>query len=94
MGSSLGGTFSYHSDKIHCPKCNKRGQISWDGTQFIEVTGGFYERLSKKAPYPIELVCGDCGAVGRDIDSPAIWPPAPLPERQDYPRPAPRKSSR
>jgi hypothetical protein len=59
MGSSLGGP--YHSDEIRCPKCGRCGQIKWDGSQFVELTGDFYERLSPQAPYPIELVCKRCG---------------------------------
>ncbi|HWY64886.1 MAG TPA: hypothetical protein VNX61_06700 [Rhizomicrobium sp.] len=29
---------------------------------FVEVSPGFYERMARKPPYPIELVCHSCGA--------------------------------
>ena len=90
MGSSLGGTFNYHSDNIHCPQCNKRGEIRWDGVQFVEVTGGFYERLTNQAPYSIELVCGDCGMVRGDISPPAI---SAAPNRPEHSQRSLRKYS-
>ena len=73
MGARAQGEFgaytSSHCDAIICPKCGNRGSIAWDDIaapdgdrkELIGITGGFYERLSKKAPYPIELVCNNCG---------------------------------
>ena len=63
------GTHHLHEGKIRC-RCGKVGVIVWeeapasDGgrTEFVKVEGDFYERLAKKPPYPIELVCNACGA--------------------------------
>jgi hypothetical protein len=53
-----------HFDTVVCPKCGKQGSITWDTdgpkTELADISG-FYERLCKKAPYPIELVCNGCG---------------------------------
>jgi hypothetical protein len=56
------------TDTIRCPKCGNSGVISWDyvptpsGPQkdFAGISGDFYERLSSKPPYPIEIVCSSC----------------------------------
>jgi DNA-directed RNA polymerase subunit RPC12/RpoP len=57
---------------IECPKCGQRGVVTWEKTAHGSVKGPeptlvnlspeFYERVSKKVPYPIELVCNRCGA--------------------------------
>jgi hypothetical protein len=55
----------------HLPKCGKTDSIAWEEIssnginvkEFVGVAGGFYERLRKEAPYPIELVCDSCGTV-------------------------------
>jgi hypothetical protein len=67
--SSHLGAYPHHTDQIICPKCGQKGIVLWediprgDGIQkeMVKIDGGFYERLSKKAPYPIELVCDGCG---------------------------------
>jgi hypothetical protein len=58
---------------IHCPKCGQEGNEIWEEnsqagphgpeSQFVKRSDGFYERLAKKAPYGIEVVCQCCGAV-------------------------------
>lgn len=64
------GTHHLHEGKIRC-RCGKVGAILWedaptpDGTgrpEFVKIDGDFYERIAKKPPYPIELVCNACGA--------------------------------
>jgi hypothetical protein len=56
------------TDTIVCPKCGNCGVINWDYVpspngpkkDFAGVAGDFYERLSVKEPYPIEIVCNSC----------------------------------
>jgi hypothetical protein len=63
------GCYPHHSDSVVCPKCGQKGSILWedvpraggDGKEMSRISGNFYERLSKKAPHPIELVCNGCG---------------------------------
>jgi hypothetical protein len=54
--------FSVH---IICPKCAAVGVVVWerDAAQnsLVSLSRGFYERISKKHPYSIELVCHECG---------------------------------
>jgi hypothetical protein len=42
------------------------GVVVWekDGNSrsLVSLSNGFYERISKKEPYPIEIVCRECGA--------------------------------
>ena len=62
------------SVNIICPKCRAIGVVVWeqDGAErsLLSLSSGFHERLSKKAPYPIELVCHGCGtAQPEDSDS-------------------------
>lgn len=59
------------TDAIVCRNCGKTGKILWDqvsraggsAPELKGIDGPFFERLSKKAPYPIELICRDCGGV-------------------------------
>jgi hypothetical protein len=55
------------STNITCPKCNAVGVAVWEvvGTErsLIKLTRNFYERISRKNPYPIEMVCNECGTV-------------------------------
>ena len=56
---------------IECPKCGQKGVVTWEENKYISVDGPeptlirlsseFYERVSKKAPHVIELVCRKCG---------------------------------
>jgi hypothetical protein len=54
-----------YAQEILCPKCSNRGVILWEGTReektLVRMSTAFYERLSKKPPHPIELVCQKCG---------------------------------
>ena len=60
-----------YADRIVCRHCGKPGTIAWDDVTRLNVSapepvgidGPFYERLSRKPPYPIELVCRACGGV-------------------------------
>ena len=63
------GAFSHdHTDTISCPKCRACGVINWDMVQtpdgpkpdFAGLSGNFYERISRKPPYTIEVMCGFC----------------------------------
>jgi hypothetical protein len=55
-----------HTANIVCPRCGQIGVVTWEmfGNErsLVGLSNGFYERISNKAPYPIELVCNDCGA--------------------------------
>ena len=68
MGSLL-GNYHFHAHQIHCPGCGKIGTIQWEDApsdndrQLIKIEGDFYERLAKKEPYQIELVCSACGTL-------------------------------
>jgi len=57
---------------IICPKCSALGVVVWekDGAQraLVSLSKGFYERLSRKVPYPIELVCHECGTAQAEDD--------------------------
>jgi len=51
---------------IVCPKCGAVGVVLWEGENnerrsLVSVSKNFSERISKKNPYPIELVCHNCG---------------------------------
>jgi hypothetical protein len=58
---------------IKCPKCGQRGETVWEENHFVSPKGpqscllslsdGFYERISNRSPYQIELVCHRCEAV-------------------------------
>lgn len=52
--------------RIVCPGCGQIGETVWEMSgkkaTFVEVSPGFYERMTRKPPYPIELVCHSCGA--------------------------------
>ena len=51
---------------IICPGCGTLGVVTWErygkDRTLVSLSKGFYERLSKKKPYPIELVCSECEA--------------------------------
>ena len=48
---------------IKCHWCGHKGSSLWErtpaGRQLVNLRG-FYERLAKKAPYDIEMVCDYC----------------------------------
>lgn len=58
---------------LKCHRCGQTGISTWeenarvskDGSQtsLVSVSSGFYERLSKRAPHAIELVCHRCEAI-------------------------------
>ena len=77
-----------HSDTVACNKCGKPGKIVWDDVSRLNnstapelagIDGPFFERLSRKAPYPIELVCRACGGVAV-----TAFPSASLHDRVKY----------
>ena len=47
-----------------CTGCGHAGTALWEGSgidrQLVRLDG-FYERLARKEPYPIETVCNNCG---------------------------------
>jgi hypothetical protein len=55
------------STNVTCPKCKSIGVADWEkiGAErsLIRLSRNFYERLSRKVPYPIEVVCLECGTV-------------------------------
>lgn len=78
------------TDKIVCRNCGKSGTVIWDDVtrlnaspermpELAGIDGPFFERLSKKAPYPIELVCRACGGVAV-----TAYPSTSLHEREKY----------
>jgi len=63
------GTISHGQlDTIQCPKCGNCGVIKWNFVQtpngpkkdFVGLAGSFFERMSNKPPYLIEIVCDLC----------------------------------
>jgi len=60
---------SVRSKDILCPRCGQAGHVTWENlsagssNDLVRIEGDFCERLSRKAPYPIELVCNGCGTV-------------------------------
>lgn len=84
------GTYSVqqHLESIICRSCGKTGKIVWDDVsrlnkstipEMIGIDGPFFERLSRKAPYPIELVCRACGEVAA-----SAFPSTSLHDRKEY----------
>jgi hypothetical protein len=83
------GSYSiqHDSDSIVCRKCGKTGRIVWDDISRLNpstpepvgIDGPFFERLSKKPPYPIELVCRACGGVAM-----TAFPSTSLHDRREY----------
>jgi len=64
------GTYASHSNSLDCPGCGAQGALRWEnapsihgGQQLVAIEGDFYERLGRKKPYAIELVCNGCGTV-------------------------------
>ena len=74
-------------DSIKCSCCGKTGTIMWDQVsrarefmrEMVGIDGPFMERLSKKPPYPIELVCRGCGGVAV-----TAYPSTSLHDRREY----------
>ena len=68
MLARFSGYTQYLTDTVLCPKCGNCGVIKWNYVHthsglkkdFVGIAGDFYERLSDKAPYPIEIVCCPC----------------------------------
>jgi hypothetical protein len=56
---------------IFCPSCAAEGAMVWENVRgeraLIRLSAGFRERLSKRPPYPIELVCTQCGAAQLEL---------------------------
>lgn len=58
---------------VKCPGCGQTGNSTWEENHstnpkgpeacLISVADGFYERVGKKHPYDIELVCKKCETV-------------------------------
>jgi hypothetical protein len=62
------GTYGSHSNSLCCPGCGASGALKWEdmpdgGKELMGIEGNFYERLAKRAPHAIELVCHACGTV-------------------------------
>ncbi|HEY4274955.1 MAG TPA: hypothetical protein VGM68_05685 [Rhizomicrobium sp.] len=88
MDSKFGSYPAGHlADPIVCRKCGKTGTVIWEDVSRLSasepelagIDGPFFERLSKKAPYPIELVCRKCGGVAI-----TAYPSTSLHEREKY----------
>jgi len=68
---------SQNSEHITCDDCGNSGELFWLtlgplGTrpEFGGISGRFYERISRKPPYPIELICNCCG---KAVQNSAQW---------------------
>jgi len=73
---------------IQCAKCSQKGSEIWEENtqingrspetpQLIKRSEEFYERLAKKIPHPIEVVCHRCGTVLPDAQRKVRMGPAP-----------------
>ena len=61
---------------IQCPRCGQKGETVWEEnhaissegpqTSLVSLSSGFYERINKRSPYQIELVCHRCETVQPD----------------------------
>ena len=77
----------HHADTITCRKCGQPGKIVWDSVSRARnsqmgrssVEGPFFERISRDPPYPIELVCRECGGVAI-----TAYPSTALHDRREY----------
>jgi hypothetical protein len=82
-------TYSVHqeADCIVCFTCGKTGTMFWDQVsrsskstrEMAGIDRPFFERLSRKAPYPIELICRNCGGVAL-----TAFPSTSLRDRREY----------
>jgi hypothetical protein len=71
MENRFGADQSKITSTIVCPKCGNCGVIKWafvpspDGPKkdFVGIVGEFYERISRKSPYPLEIACNSCQIV-------------------------------
>ena len=80
-------TIKEHADTLQCRHCGKTGAVIWDQVsragenlpELAGIDGPFFERLSRKPPYPIELVCRACGEVAM-----TAYPSTALHDRGDY----------
>lgn len=90
MQKSSDHSVRQHMGEIVCQSCGRTGTIIWDDVtrlaasaqqaqELAGIDGPFYERLSKKAPYPIELVCRACGGVAM-----TAYPSTALHAREKY----------
>lgn len=64
------GTYSTRCNSLACPACGASGTLRWEDMpggerELVALEGRFHERLARKAPHAIELVCDDCGTVQR-----------------------------
>jgi len=63
---------------IICPKCGAVGVVIWenensDDRTLVSLSRNFYEKIPKKTPYPMELVCDGYGAAqpGNRLERPS-----------------------
>lgn len=60
-----------HSSSFFCRTCGCSGKIVWEDVsplsnsmpELVGIDGPFFERVSKKPPFQVELICQECGAV-------------------------------
>ena len=74
--SAIAQSRDQFTNTIICPKCGQQGSETWEENvqvsqagpepHLVGRSGEFYERLSRKAPYPIEVVCSRCETVVPD----------------------------
>ena len=81
-------SIEHHSDSIVCKNCGQSGTIIWDDlsrvnsaipAELVGIDGPFFERLSRKPPYPIEMICRECGGVAL-----TVFPSTVLHDRAEY----------
>ena len=76
-----------HSNTIKCNKCGMRGKVVWDDISrmkndepdLLGIDGPFFERIGRSPPYPIELVCRECGGVAV-----TVYPSSSLHDRREF----------
>ena len=67
--STHSGIYTLHLKSLACTACGESGALTWEdvpgmgGPELVAIEGRFHERLAKKPPHAIELICGNCGAV-------------------------------
>lgn len=65
--------FTQLSFVITCPRCQEHGVIVWEDAggerTLVSLATEFYERISRKSPYGIELVCLKCGTIQQDTSN-------------------------
>lgn len=67
MPNSAAAKITQSQEPIHCPQCGAEGLAIWErnGQEriLVHMCAQFHEQIPNRWPYPIELVCRQCGNV-------------------------------